>query len=237
MKRTFHWAVLGLVLATQANLLCRAVSAQTTVSAQIKQDATAAKRREKPVALFWLEPVKAGTVEHLPWPAQPPYRMLQKNKMFSPHLLVIPVGATVSFPNEDPFFHNVFSLFDGKRFDLGLYEAGSSRDIRFERSGISYLFCNIHPEMSAVIVALRTPLWAKAGPDGLIRIANVPPGEYQAHLWLEGEDESALSAWTHRVTVSSRGTVDAGSFIAKANGPQPHRNLFGKPYKSESSPY
>ena len=60
-------------------------------------------------------------------PDGPAPRLVQRNKTFEPHLLVIPAGTTVQFPNEDPFFHNVFSLFDGKRFDLGLYEAGTSR--------------------------------------------------------------------------------------------------------------
>ena len=65
------------------------------------------------------------------------------------------MGAVVQFPNHDPFFHNVFSLFEGKRFDLGLYEAGSSRNVSFDRPGISYIFCNIHAEMSAVVIACR----------------------------------------------------------------------------------
>jgi len=65
-------------------------------------------------------------------------------------VLVVPVGSVVDFPNHDPFFHNVFSLFDGKRFDLGLYEAGATNSVRFDRLGVSFLFCNIHPEMSAV---------------------------------------------------------------------------------------
>jgi hypothetical protein len=86
-------------------------------------------------------------------PAQTP-RLVQKNKSFEPHILVIPAGSMVEFPNHDPFFHNVFSLFEGKRFDLGLYEAGTSRMVRFDRPGISYIFCNIHPEMSAVIITL-----------------------------------------------------------------------------------
>ena len=67
-------------------------------------------------------------------------------------------GSSVEFPNRDPWFHNVFSLFNGKRFDLGLYEAGSTRTVHFDREGISFIFCNIHPEMSAVIVVLRTPI-------------------------------------------------------------------------------
>ena len=72
------------------------------------------------------------------------YTLLQKNRTFIPHLQVIPAGSVVQFPNADPFFHNVFSLFNGKRFDLGLYEAGSSKSVTFPREGVSYIFCNIH---------------------------------------------------------------------------------------------
>ena len=84
----------------------------------------------------------------------------QKNKTFEPHLLVVTKGSTVDFPNRDPWFHNVFSLFNGKRFDLGLYEAGTSRTVHFDREGISYIFCNIHPEMSAVVVVLASQYFA-----------------------------------------------------------------------------
>jgi hypothetical protein len=59
---------------------------------------------------------------------------------------------TVEFPNKDPFFHNVFSLFEGKRFDLGLYEANSTKSVRFDHAGVSYIFCNIHSQMSAAVV-------------------------------------------------------------------------------------
>src|SRR5438045_5108518 len=104
--------------------------------------------------------------------------LTQKGKMFEPHLLVVQVGSVVDFPNRDPFFHNVFSLFDGKRFDLGLYEAGSSRDVRFNKPGISYIFCNIHPEMSAVVISLDTPYYALASPEGELVVPHVPPGKY-----------------------------------------------------------
>src|SRR5438105_8071446 len=114
---------------------------------------------DAPPAAAWLKPIN-GTPE-LPFPPKR-YALLQKNRMFTPHLLVIPVGSIVDFPNADPFFHNVFSLFDGKRFDLGLYEAGSDKQVTFSREGVSYIFCNIHPEMSAVVVALSTSLYAIA---------------------------------------------------------------------------
>ena len=106
------------------------------------------------------------------------FRMAQKNKMFEPHLLIIPLGSTVSFPNLDPFFHNVFSQFNGQRFDLGLYEAGSTRDVHFDHEGVSYLFCNIHPEMSTIIITMSTP-WYVVSPGGPIVLPNVPPGQYR----------------------------------------------------------
>src|SRR5690242_2949969 len=88
--------------------------------------------------VVWLTPVDTATP-----PLQPKHaRLAQHNKQFQPHLLVIPAGSVVDFPNEDPFFHNVFSLFQGKRFDLGLYEAGTSRAVSFEHPGISFIFCN-----------------------------------------------------------------------------------------------
>src|ERR1019366_4288896 len=121
-----------------------------------------------PGTVVWLTPITttgAGGEATTATPSPPPSpaanpRLVQKNKSFDPHILVVPAGSMVEFPNRDPFFHNVFSLFEGKRFDLGLYEAGSSRMVRFDRPGISYIFCNIHPEMSAVVITLTTPLYA-----------------------------------------------------------------------------
>src|SRR5882724_2372243 len=69
-------------------------------------------------------------------------RLVQRGKTFLPHVLLVPVGSVVEFPNRDPFFHNVFSLFEGKRFDLGLYETGTTREVHFNKTGISYIFCN-----------------------------------------------------------------------------------------------
>ena len=73
---------------------------------------------------------------------------------------MIPAGGKVEFPNHDPFFHNVFSLFDGKRFDLGLYESGTTHFVQFDKPGISFIFCNIHAQMNAVVIALNTPYYA-----------------------------------------------------------------------------
>ena len=126
----------------------------------------------------------------------------QKNKSFEPHLLVVTKGSSVDFPNRDPWFHNVFSLFNGKRFDLGLYEAGTSRTVHFDREGVSYIFCNIHPEMSAVVVVLSSPYFAIPNKQGDFSIAAVPPGRYILHVWNENALPATLQALSREVTVS-----------------------------------
>src|SRR6201986_1683141 len=131
--------------------------------------------------VVWLTPIEPADVVP-PKPGN--YRLTQKDKQFSPHLLVIPTGSTVDFPNLDPFFHNVFSLFDGKRFDLGLYESGSTRAVHFNRDGVSYIFCNIHPEMSAVVVTLSTPYFAVTPLRGEVSLPGVPAGTYLLQVWI-----------------------------------------------------
>src|SRR6266480_4575082 len=141
--------------------------------------------------VLWLTPA-AETADSPAAEAMQRARLAQHNKNFEPHVVVVPVGSVVAFPNHDPFFHNVFSLFEGKRFDLGLYEAGTTRSLRFDRPGISYLFCNIHPEMSAVIIALDTPYYASSNAGGQIAIPNVPVGQYVLHVWREGSSMETL---------------------------------------------
>ena len=180
----------------------------------------------------WLSPFPGTPV--LPFPSRGHYTLLQKNRMFTPHLLVIPVGSAVQFPNADPFFHNVFSLFDGKRFDLGLYEAGSSKSVTFSKGGVSYIFCNIHPEMSAVIVALSSPLYSIGDTDNSFAIQNVPPGNYELHIWIEGVPDSTLDHLTRRVRVESS-AMDIGAIKVPipATRMGSHTNMFGKSYSDE----
>jgi hypothetical protein len=159
--------------------------------------------------------------------------MEQKNKGFNPHLLVVPLGSTVEFPNLDPFFHNVFSQFNGKRFDLGLYEAGSNRAVRFDHEGVSYLFCNIHSQMGAVVVTLRTPYFAVAKESGEIELHHVPPGDYQVHVWAEGADARQLDALTRRVHIAS-GQLELGTIrVSVPSTMPPHKNKFGEDYKPD----
>ena len=176
----------------------------------------------------WLVPVDPPAAAAAPQPEHP--RLVQHNKSFEPHVLVIPVGTKVEFPNHDPFFHNVFSLFDGKRFDLGLYEAGTSRDVLFDKPGISYIFCNIHAEMSAVVIALTTPYYAISDRKGQVNIAHVPPGKYTLHVWYETAPPEALAGLTREVSVenatSNLGTLRVPVQTTVAS----HKNMYGKDY-------
>ena len=132
-------------------------------------------------AVVWLE--AAGD----PAPAQPSRLVLdQRNLTFFPHVLAVRVGTTVEFPNNDKVFHNVFSFRDGKKFDLGMYPKGASKRIVFDRAGLSRLFCNIHPNMAAYVMAVDTPYFAVSNERGAFSIAGVPPGTYTYHAWRPG---------------------------------------------------
>lgn len=215
------------------------------VSAQIRMlpprtEAAAHAPHSRPAAplhaVVWLSPLE-GKKDPMPQPPTATYTLVQKNKEFTPHLLVVPVGSTVLFPNEDPFFHNVFSLFNGRRFDLGLYEAGSTRAVRFSREGVSYIFCNIHPEMSAVVLTLSTPFFAIAGQHDSVVMHGVPPGQYRLHVWSEGAELERLDALTRVVRIPASNT-----YLGTIDIPQPadlatqHKNKFGKDYDEKAAP-
>ena len=175
--------------------------------------------------VVWLDAISSD-----PAPAKPGhFRLLQKDKSFHPHLLVVPLGSLVDFPNQDPFFHNVFSQFNGKRFDLGLYEEGSNKTVRFDHEGVSYIFCNIHPEMSAVIISLSTPYVAVSTQQGNLVLHDVPSGAYQMHVWAEGVDSKQLSALTRRVQIGSS-QANLGVIHLAESGVKPHKNKYGQDY-------
>jgi plastocyanin len=178
--------------------------------------------------VFWLTPAGSNGVSTLSHST--PLRLTQRNKSFEPHVLVVPVGSVVEFPNRDPFFHNVFSLFEGKKFDLGLYEAGSTRDVHFDKPGISYIFCNIHAQMSAVVIALETPYYGVSDRRGQIEIPHVPPGRYVLRAWYETALPDALNDLTREVTVSENSSTLGVFRLAAASLPLAHKNKYGKDY-------
>lgn len=210
-------------------------AAQNSVRAQISIKRSAGAKGNNANAVVWLTPINAPEAVTAR-PAQR-YRLAQHNKQFEPHLLVVPVGTAVDFPNQDPFFHNVFSLYKGKRFDLGLYEAGESRSVHFDKPGISFIFCNIHPEMSAVVMAMSTPYYDVSTASGEISIDNVPAGRYHAEVWYERTSTEALLALAHEITVS--GDVSLGNITIPETieGPLQHKNKFGRDYDKTAPSY
>lgn len=159
------------------------------------------------------------------------FKIVQQGKRFQPHVLAVPVGSFVDFPNMDPIFHNVFSLFDGKRFDLGLYEAGTTRGVSFTKAGVCYVFCNIHPEMSAVVVAVDSAYYTTSTSTGALTIADVPPGRYRLSLWHERFKPENAAEFPREVNLSAANTsIGAIRMVeAKAAG-GPHTNKFGHDY-------
>lgn len=107
----------------------------------------------------------------------------QRSLRFAPQLLVVRTGTIVDFPNEDRVFHNVFSFRDGKKFDLGIYPVGTTRQVTFSEPGVSRLLCNIHPNMAGYVVAVDSPWFATSDADGRFSIAGVEPGTYTWHAW------------------------------------------------------
>lgn len=183
-------------------------------------------------AVVWLSPLFATQLP--PERPQRNYTLAQRDKQFTPHLLVVPTGSSVDFPNLDPFFHNVFSLFNGKRFDLGLYEAHTHRAVRFDREGVSYIFCNIHPQMGAVVIALNTPVYAISQPGGLVVLHNVPFGNYRLHVWAENVPLGQLTLLERDVWIDSTHT-QLGELQLQTSGDvmKHHENKFGKEYPAD----
>ncbi len=159
--------------------------------------------------------------------------MTMKGKNFIPRVLVVPVGGTVEFPNEDPIFHNVFSVSGENRFDLDLYKRPKSGAWTFQHPGVARVYCNIHPQMSAVVIVRDNPFFTKTAQDGTFSIPDVPAGKYVVHAWHERGGDV-----TEDVTVTARGdtdvklTLDASGFKRA-----PHKNKYGKDYSNTDEKY
>lgn len=126
----------------------------------------------------------------------------QRNLVFIPHVLPVLVGTTVKFQNNDKVRHNIFSPSKSKKFNLGTYSAGVTREVTFDKLGKVSLLCNVHAEMSAYVYVLQNPFHALTGPDGVFAISDIPPGEYTIKTWHE-----KLKEKKQQVTVAKGDTV------------------------------
>jgi len=185
------------------------------------------KRGQNPVVnetLVWLEPVGRA-------PKRPPaaFTMTTRSKTFLPHVLAVPAGSTITFPNEDPIAHNLFSLTAANTFDLGLYRKGAGKDHKFDAPGVVNVYCNVHPSMSAVVHVMTTPYYGFTDANGNYSF-DVPPGKYRVTAWNE-QGGSAAS----EIEIKNDGSV-AGPTLLTIDGRNfrfmQHTNKFGQAYRT-----
>ena len=147
----------------------------------------------------------------------------QRNKTFAPHLIAVPVGSTVAFPNFDSIYHNVFSLSQPQRFDLGLYKSGDMRQVVFNKPGIIRLGCNIHANMSAYLVVVDAPHYVVAEQDGGFSFRSLRPGKYKVQAWSEQSAEPmttevTIKAGDNQTTLDLKGGAPQGPSEDKFGG-------------------
>jgi plastocyanin len=153
-------------------------------------------------------------------------KVASKSKRFDPRITVIPAGTTVDFPNLDNIFHNVFSVSEKNRFDLGLYRNGAFRSMTFDNPGLVRIYCNIHPQMAAYIMVVDGRRYSQTGADGAVTLPAVPPGKHALRAWDEKGGE-----WTGAVEVAS-GKPSSVAIVLDGSSwrETPHKNKYGKDY-------
>ncbi len=172
----------GLAALLGVALVLLGVAAPLTAEPRVLRGIVRVEGRPAKDVVVWLEGGR-------PTPASASRVVLdQRNMAFVPRLLVVPVGTTVEMPNSDRVFHNVFSFHNGKRFDLGLYPAGTRKLVTFDQPGVSRVFCNIHPTMAAYIVAVNASRFAVTDADGRFSIEGVDGDRIGYSMWRAGAE-------------------------------------------------
>jgi plastocyanin len=207
--------------------VCAAFASSLGAAAVIGRVSFLTKRGQKPVpneTLISLEPVAKGAKK-----AAATFTMTTRGKAFLPHVLAVPAGSTISFPNEDPISHNLFSLTPGYTFDLGLYRKGPGKSHKFEAPGVVNVYCNIHPNMSAVVHVMGTPYFGFADANGNYSL-DVPAGRYRLTAWNEqgGGVSSDIEVKSDgKIAGATQLTIDGRAFRVAQ-----HKNKFGQTYKA-----
>lgn len=137
----------------------------------------------------------------------------QKGQRFEPEIVVVPLGSTVSFPNSDPIFHNVFSLSGAREFDLGFYPAGDTRTVTFDASGVVQVYCHLHPDMTAAVVVVPNAWYAQPEDDGSFVLTGVPAGTYQLVVW-----HKTAGSFRQEIRIPDEGTVSVSMEIPLETG-------------------
>jgi plastocyanin len=223
------------VLLLMACVPARTQGVRVAARIQLYMDHNASPEKNNRDVAVWLEPSNPMALPQMPQHNADHFAVVQQGHAFAPHVLIVPVGANVEFPNRDLIFHNAFSLFEGKRFDLGLYESGASKRVRFDRPGIAYVFCNIHYDMSAIIIALSTPYYGLTDRKGMVKITGVPPGRYRLRVWAEGASAETLSQLTRELRIEQDSFIGNLRIETAPAVTMAHTNKYGLPYDSHTN--
>jgi plastocyanin len=180
MRRLMAGAA-GVALAGVLPSVAPAAYGQGTVAGRVSiQEKPGDKVADLGNTVVYLEP-RAGAARV----AESKVQMAINGRNFAPRVRVVPVGAQVEFPNQDPFTHNVFSTTPGALFDLGSYGSGVSKGTQFKKAGAYPIYCNVHAKMTGYVVVVNTPWAVQASQDGRWEIAKVPAGKYSMTVWHE----------------------------------------------------
>lgn len=215
-----------LIISVIGLLYCLPIVAASTVTAKVTFVTKRGQRPNLAETLVWLDPAATTKV---PRPSATKLTIATRSKVFAPKVVAVPVGSVIDFPNQDPISHNLFSLSPGNSFDLGLYRQGAGKSQRFDNPGIVNIYCNVHPNMSAVVHVLDTPYYATADQKGSVTIPNVAPGRYRLVAWNEivGTAQTDIEVTAGgAVHGSTNITIDGRNFRAS----RAHTNKFGQPY-------
>ena len=172
--------------------------------------------------VIWMKRLDGATP-----PATPGRRKVisMKDKSFAPHILVVTAGTRVDFRNDDPVYHNVFSLSRPNDFDLGLYSAGLFKSRTFSKPGPVNLLCNIHSSMEAFVYVVDTPYYAQAHADGRFMIKGLKPGRYLLEAW----NPEASSVFKRPVEVKEGMSEQTIAVNGDRAAPQFVPDKYGKP--------
>ncbi len=134
----------------------------------------------------------------------------QRDRQFAPRVMVVPVGSTVTFPNFDPIFHNVFSLSPSRAFDLGIYKDGETREITFNKEGVIDVGCNLHANMAATLIVVSAPHYVITNAKGQFSFKSLAAGDYQLKAWTEASTEP-LTKIVHVKVGANNVTIDVAT--------------------------
>jgi plastocyanin len=193
------------------------------------------KRGQHPIpdeTVVWLEPT--GSNRNVTKRPPATFTMTTRGKTLLPHVLALPAGSSVTFPNQDPISHNLFSLSGNNGFDLGLYRSGPGKSQKFATPGIVSVYCNVHPTMSAVIHVMATPYYGLTDTNSAFSLPDVAPGKYDLIAWNEQGGVSQALA----IDVPAAGAANLALTIDSRNYRQnPHTNKEGKAYQAPPRDY